>query len=366
MKTICIDARLWGTQNTGIGVYIENLVANLPKDSDIKVVLIVDKTGLVEPKLAGFEKVLAKYHPYSNLAQFEMLFLLWKIKPDLLHVPHFTIPVLWSGKMVVTIHDLIKHLSRGADTTTRNPIIYWIKYFQYLLIMWLTVKRSAKIIVPTKYWQEILISNYGLKSGKVIVTYEGVGAEFSKKSTTAIDLPDYKPYALYVGNMYPHKNISTLLRAVKILDGKVLLILVCARSVFTSRIEGMIKKLEVEKWVKFLGSVSQSELVALYQHASVFVLPSLIEGFGLTGLEAMAAGVPVVAANASCLPEVYGNAARYFEAKDEKDLSAQILSVVENSEIRKSLIAQGKKQVKKYSWAKMARQTWQIYLDVLH
>jgi len=366
MRTICIDARLWGTQHTGIGVYIENLIDNLPNDPDTKIILIVDKEGMTDQKLGKFEKFLAHQHPYSNLAQIEMLLLLWKIKPDLLHVPHFTIPVLWRGKMVVTIHDLIKHLSRGPDTTTRHPFIYWIKYFQYLLVVWLTVKRAVTIIVPTKYWKDILMANYGLPESKIVVTYEGVAGEFLHPSRDSIDLPDYNPYALYVGNMYPHKNISTLLRAVKKLNGRVLLILVCARSVFTKRIEEQIHNLQVEKWVKFLGSVSQSELITLYQHASVFVLPSLIEGFGLTGLEAMASGVPVIAARASCLPEVYGDAAIYFEPKNEQELANKITEIIENKQLRNELIAKGKKQVKKYSWAKMAKQTWQIYQNALH
>lgn len=362
---ICIDARMWGTRHTGIGVYIENLIANLPKNSDIKIVLIVDAIALADTKLAEHEKVLAKYHPYTNLAQFEMLTILNKIKPDLLHVPHFTIPVLWRGKMVVTIHDLIKHFSKGAETTTKHPVIYWLKYFQYLIIMWLTVHRAAKIIVPTKYWQEMLISTYGLPKEKIAVTYEGVSSDFSKIQGSEIDLPDHNPYVLYVGNVYPHKNIPTLLSAIKKLDGKVLLILVGARSVFADRIKKLIAHQDLEKLVQFWGGVSQNDLIALYKNAAAFVLPSLIEGFGLTGLEAMAAGTPVIAANASCLPEVYGDAALYFEPLNSDQLAEKITEVITDQKLSKSLIIRGKKQVKKYSWAKMATETWQIYQNVL-
>lgn len=366
MKTICIDARLWGTKHTGIGVYVENLIANLPADSTTRIVLIVDSTSENDPKLVAFTKIKAHFHPYSNMAQFEFLGILLKLRPDLLHVPHFTIPVLWPGKMVVTIHDLIKHLSRGPETTTRHPIMYWLKYFQYLLIVWLTVKRAAKIIVPTQYWKDILMANYGLPSEKVAVTFEGVSPEFSSKKVENIDIPDHKPYALYVGNIYPHKNIPVLLEAIKALEGRVLLILVCARSVFTKRAEKLIAQLGVEKMVKFVGSVSQGELVALYKNAAVFVLPSLIEGFGLTGLEAMAVGTPVIAARASCLPEVYEDAAIYFDPKNSTELAAKIDEVVTNPKVSKNMIAKGKLQIKKYSWAKMASQTWQIYQQELH
>jgi glycosyltransferase involved in cell wall biosynthesis len=363
MKTICIDARMWGVKHTGIGVYVEQLIANLPQSKDYQVVLVVTPESEKELRLNRFKKYVAYRHPYSNLAQFEMVWLLWKIKPDVLHVPHFTIPVLWSGKIIITIHDLIKHISKGADTTTRHPLIYWFKYFQYLLIVWFAVSRAERIIVPTTYWQEILMANYNLPKEKIAVTSEGVSEEFFNKTYVNIDLPE-KPYVLYVGNVYPHKNLNTLLAAIGKLNGSMLLIIVCARSIFTQRAEKLIEKHNLQKWVKFLGSVSEKELVSLYKNARALVFPSLIEGFGLPGLEAMAVGTPVIAANSSCLPEVYEDAAEFFEPLDSSQLAQKIAEVHSNIKLRTTLIAKGKKQVKKYSWAKMAQQTWQIYQDV--
>ena len=170
MKKILVDARFWGIKHTGIGRYVENLIDNLPGE----IVLIVHPDQKNEPKLQKFTKYYAKYHPYSYQAQFEMLWLLLKINPDLLHVPHFTIPVLWPGKFIVTIHDLIKHISKGPATTTRHPLIYWAKYWQYLFIVWFAVHRANHIIVPAKYWKDILIEKYKLNANKVSVTYEGV------------------------------------------------------------------------------------------------------------------------------------------------------------------------------------------------
>ena len=170
MSRICIDARFWGIKHTGIGRYVENLIDNLPSE----VILIIHPENQSEPKLARFKKYYAQYHPYSYLAQFEMLWLLVKINPDLLHVPHFTIPLLWWRKMVVTIHDLIKHFSKGPATTTRHPFIYWAKYLQYLFIVWFAVHRANHVIVPAQYWKEIIIEKYQLNASKVSVTYEGV------------------------------------------------------------------------------------------------------------------------------------------------------------------------------------------------
>ena len=278
---ICVDARMWGIKHTGIGRYVENLIDNLPGD----VTLIVPPDLKNEPKLAKFTKHYAYFHPYSLLAQFEMLWILSFIRPDLLHVPHFTIPVLWPGKMVVTIHDLIKHLSKGRDTTTRHPLLYWPKYLGYLAIVWLAVHRASRIIVPVKYWKDILIRKYRLNPDKIAVTYEGVTPIYFQKPSSPIEIGSPTPFVIYTGNLYPHKNIPVLLSAIKLLKGKVSLVISCARSVFTSRAEDLIAKENLQKFVKFLGRASDADLLSLYQKSLAFVTPSLIEGFGLLPLE---------------------------------------------------------------------------------
>jgi glycosyltransferase involved in cell wall biosynthesis len=358
MSKICVDARLWGIKNTGIGRYIENLIDNLPEE----VTLIVSPNVVNEPKLSKYKKYVAKLHPYSNMAQFEMVFLLWQIRPNLLHVPHFTIPVLWHGKMVVTIHDLIKHLSRGQDTTTRDPWVYWIKYIQYIVIVQIALWRASHIIVPAKYWKDILVINHHVPENKISVTYEGVDSSFS-----SIKIENSKlkiPYLLYVGNVYPHKNISVLLKAVTDLP-KLKLIIVCGRSVFADRTNKMVSEYGLQDRVEFRHLVTDDELAALYKNSICFVTPSLIEGFGLPGLEAMAAGTPVIAARASCLPEIYEEAAVYFEPTSPSQLVERIYQLISDKESRKELIEKGFKQVKKYSWVQMGRQTWQIYQNVL-
>jgi glycosyltransferase involved in cell wall biosynthesis len=165
-----------------------------------------------------------------------------------------------------------------------------------------------------------------------------------------------KQYLVYTGNLYPHKNIPILIEACEKL--KIDLKVICARSVFASR-------LPESKYVEYLGRLSDEDMKKVYKGATGFVFPSLIEGFGLPGLEAMAVGLPVVAANASCLPEVYGDAALYFDPLDVNDLISKIKAVLLDEKLRKDLIKKGFAQVKKYSWSKMAKQTWEIYQNVL-
>lgn len=161
---------------------------------------------------------------------------------------------------------------------------------------------------------------------------------------------------VYTGNLYPHKNISLLIEAVERL--KINLKIICARSVFENR-------LPKSEYVEYLGRLTDQEMIEVYKKSQAFVFPSLIEGFGLPGLEAMAVGLPVVAARASCLPEIYEDAALYFDPYDVNDLILKIKSVLEDDNIKNNLIKKGFSRVKKYSWAKMAKETWGIYQSIL-
>lgn len=353
MKKICIDARFWGIGHTGIGRYVENLIANLPVDNQVEIVLIVHPDQDHEPSLQRYARYVARLHPYSVWSQIEMALLLWEIRPDLLHVPHFTIPVLWFGKTVVTIHDLIKHLSTGPLTTTRTTPVYWFKHLGYLLLVRLAVTRAKKIIVPAKYWKNILVDKFSLDQQKIVVTYEGVGNRFlDVEEDRTYKVPLDKPFLVYTGNLYPHKNVPVLISACQKL--KINLAIVCARNVFSSR-------LPKSKYVHFLGRLTDQQLVRLYQQAEAFVFPSLIEGFGLPGLEAMAVKLPVIAADASCLPEIYGAAAIYFDPYSVDELANKITQLLADKNLKDKQVDLGLKQVAKYSWAKMATQTWEIY-----
>lgn len=159
-----------------------------------------------------------------------------------------------------------------------------------------------------------------------------------------------KNYALYIGNAYPHKNLDFLIKA---WDGiKLPLILAGGRSVFYEHLE---KKLHNPN-IHLIGHVENLE--DLYKNATVFVFPTLMEGFGLPPLEAMKAGVPVVASDIPVLREVLGNAAVFFDPTNTEDLKKKISFA---QTYRKVLIKKGFDQVKKYSWERMARETLNVY-----
>jgi len=355
---VVIDARFYGISHTGIGRYVENLLKYLTGPAT----LIVNKTDYDKPELAKYSKIVSHTHPYSILSQFEIPYLLSKLQPDLFHVPFSSIPVFWPGKVVVTFHDLIKHLSKGPDTTTKNHLFYWIKYCGYQLIDYISAKKASAIITPTKYWQSRIAAKYHLSLAKIYVTYEAVDPKFV--NSNPITVPNLKkPFLVHTGNLYPHKNLNIVFEAIKNLP--INLYLICARSVFTARAELDIKKLGLQEKIHFLGKLSDPAVKYIYQNAIALVFPSKVEGFGLNGLEAMSVGLPVISSNASCLPEVYGQAAIYFDPDDPTDLKKQILRLIKEQKLRTKLIKTGLRQVKKYSWDKMGSQTWKIYQNAL-
>jgi glycosyltransferase involved in cell wall biosynthesis len=367
MKHIIIDARLYGPKHTGIGRYTKNLLialTTLPNFSDYKFTLLIYPELLEEIKTDlknNFNYIPTNIRHYTIAEQIKLPSLLTSLKPDLVHFTHLDKPIFYRGKSIVTVHDLIRHFSKGQETTTKNPLFYWPKYFGYLL-MTKNVLKTSSIIVPSNFWRDYIINKFNYRPGDIITTYEAVDPDFSFPDKIILK-PE--PYILYTGNLYPHKNIQIILQTLpKLPDLK--LKIICARSVFTTRIEKLIAKSHLQKQVEFLGYVPDKDFKKLYTHALALVHPSLLEGFSLTGLEAMALNCPVIAANSSCLPEIYENSVLYFDPYSPEDLFKQIKKLINNQPLRKLLINSGHSQVKKYSWNATAKDTFAFYQKILN
>lgn len=373
--SIVIDARMYGLEHAGIGRYVMNLVHQLEReDKKNHYFLFLRKKYYrnLDFKNPRFKKILVEISHYSFKEQLLLPGILKKIKPDLVHFPHFNVPIFWQGKYIVTIHDLIKHQSKGTETTTRLPFLYWPKYVFYRLIVFLAIKRAKKIITPSNWWKKELIKRYNLKPNKITVTYEGADEFLNKKLTKGPKLlKEYsitKPFVIYTGNLYPHKNVLRLVKAIALLNQtnkkQLSLVIACARDIFMERFKKEIENIKRDIQVVLAGFVPTEDLIALYQEAEAFVTPSLLEGFGLPGLEAMSSGTPVIASKASCLPEIYGEAAVYFNPLNVNDIAKKIKELVGNEKKRQVLIQKGFEQVKKYSWQKMAKETLKVYQKI--
>lgn len=174
-------------------------------------------------------------------------------------------------------------------------------------------------------------------------------------------------YFLYVGNAYPHKNLEGLLEAFSRLQSTVYslqLILVGTEDYFYKRLKDKVEKMGLKNEVIFYGPATRDELNNLYRNATALVFPSLMEGFGLPGLEAMANGCPVICSDIPVFKEIYGEAAVYFDPNNIDDIREKMTICLNDSNQLSKIIEKGKEQSKKYSWEKLARQTLAIYQEV--
>ena len=364
-------------EHAGIGRYVTNLINQIESqklDDEYLILLRKKYFKSLEFQNEHLKKILVDYPHYSIKEQIFLPVILFKLKPNLVHFLHFNLPFFYFGKYVVTIHDLIKHTSRGIETTTRQPWLYWIKYLGYKIIFWKAVNGAKIIIVPSETVKEELTGTYKLPANRVIVAYEGVDKKFKIPLHQPADkflisnevLNKYRikrPFVIYVGSVYPHKNIERLIRAIKVIDKpRITLIISCSRSIFLERIERKIQELEAENFVISAGFIPDEDLVYLYSQAEAFVWPTLSEGFGLPGLEAMSAGCPVICSDIPVLREIYEEATVYFNPLNIQDIAEKIKEVVNYKPTeRRVLVEKGNELVKRYSWEKMARKTLDIY-----
>lgn len=368
---IGIDARFYGPIGKGLGRYTQKLIENLENidhENQYVIFLRQENRDDYKPHNPNFQKVIADYRWYSLREQLAMPLKIRESKLDLMHFPHFNVPVFYFGKFVVTIHDLILTQYPTVRASTLGPILYKFKHWAYHLVIASAVQRAKLIITVSNYTQSQIIKHFKIDQNKIKVIYEGLDPIVKQESLLQKSILEKyqvkKPYLLYVGNAYPHKNLETLLKAFKKFMQKnpnYFLVLVGKEDYFFALLKKQTKNLGIEKNVIFSGFVTDLDLPCLYQNASLYIFPSFCEGFGLPPLEAMSYGVPVISSNASSLPEILGEAAHYFDPHNEDELVKAIEKLISDDHLKNSLIAKGFERVKNFNWQKLAKATLSLY-----
>jgi glycosyltransferase involved in cell wall biosynthesis len=370
---IGIDARFFGIKQKGLGRYTQKLVENLEKvaisdGNQYFVFLKKDNFDEYQPKNPNFQKVLADYQWYTLAEQIYFPWILYKYKLDLVHFPHFNVPIMYCRKFVVTIHDLTLLHFPTVHSSTLHPILYRIKFLAYRMAIKLAVMRARDIITISQFSKKDIIENYGgAIEKKIFVTYESAEdyCMFSAKNAQEI-LQKYgiiKPYLIYVGNAYPHKNLERLVLAfAQVLQAspELQLVLVGKRDYFYDRLHKLILDKQIRNII-LLSDISDHTLDVLFHQSIANIFPSLYEGFGLPPLEAMSKGVPVISSDHPCMREILGESAYFFDGKNIDSIVEAIEKIIEDKELRQDLIVRGYEQAKKYSWKKMAQETQTIY-----
>ncbi len=369
---IGIDARFYGTLGKGLGRYTEKLIQELEKiEGEDEFFIFLRRENYEEyvPQSPRFTKVLADFPWYGWREQLLFPRLLRRFKVDLMHFPHFNVPLFYRRPFVVTIHDLILLHYPTVKASELPPFLYWVKYLLYRIVIGSAIKRARIIFTVSEFTRRDLITAYPKAVGKICVAYEAADAvcplvskEEEQAALQMLGLNfrgEGKPYVLYVGNAYPHKNLELLLRVASCLPEK-LFVCVGREDYFYRGLKERVKNEHLNN-VRFVGFVSDRLLPTLYREAESYFFPSLYEGFGLPALEALTFGTPVVSARAGALPEVVGEAGIFFNPKNLKETRDKLEMIGRNEGLRQRMIALGYKRVKQFSWASMAVATLRQY-----
>lgn len=329
--------------------------------------------GFVVPDWAKTENVVIKEINWPRLWTQGGLAIECLIRPpDVLFIPAHTLPLIRRPRLktVVTIHGL--------------EYQYLPEYYQFPQKLYLNkstemvAKYADRIIAVSQWTKKQLIEQLGAKASKIKVIHEGVGDRFVKRQsneTRGVNkqwLRQIKKkyqlgerYILFVGTIQPRKNLVRLIEALAgIKDKKIDLVIAGKKGWMYQEILKAPSRLGVANRVKFVGRVADADLPAIYAGAEIFAWPSLMEGFGLPVLEAMAMGIPVVTSNRGALPEVAGKAALLVEPEQTADLVKAIDLLIDNQDLRQGLREKGYRQVKKFSWEKAAEKTLKLLTTV--
>lgn len=381
---IGIDARFYGPGGKGLGRYTQKLIEYLEAIDDTNeyvVFLRRENFAAYVPRQPNFQKALAEYRWYGLGEQLWYPLLLCRHAFDLMHFPHFNVPLFYRRPFVVTIHDLILLRYPTARNTTRSLPLYRLKYLAYRTVIASAIRRARRIITVSRFTERDILAHYPESAGKIRVTYEATEAP------TAVSEPEREQellerlrlttsegetvagvggryarirlYCLYVGNAYPHKNLDRLLAAAKRLTD-LRFVLVGKEDYFFRRLMAEARRQAIAN-VIFAGYVEDRDLGTLYRNATLYLFPSLYEGFGLPPLEAMAYGLPVIASSLGSLPEILGEAAQYVDPREEGSLERAIGSLLADVTARERLRERGFRRIAQYSWKRMAQQTLDVY-----
>jgi len=357
----------------GLGRYAESLAGALVRQAPGRFALFYNFAGRPRalPELEGVPRrsVGLGYKPWRMAVWLGQLAGLGfdRLLPnaELYHATEHLLMPLRRVPTVLTVHDLIFKLFPRYH----KRLNYWFLN----AVMPLFVRRADAVIAISQATRRDLITHYGTPPEKITVVYEAAAPCFRPPTAEAVaavraryGLPER--FLLTVGTIEPRKNLVRLLETLVRLrreEPKLHLVVVGSRGWLYEDFFRRRAELGLENVVHLPGYVPDADLPAVYGAATVVVMPSLYEGFGLPVLEAMACGVPVVSSRAASLPEIGGEAARYFDPTNVEEMTAVLAQVLGDADLRAEMRAAGLERAARFSWERTARETMAVYERVL-
>jgi glycosyltransferase involved in cell wall biosynthesis len=359
LSRIGIDAR---NDQAGIGRYTFSLIrelAQIDRENEYVLFLRHDHFASYAAPRANFRAVVAEIPWFTLREQLQLPGLVGRERLDLMHYPHLTVPLATRTPFVVTVHDL-NYLDAAADSGSR------LRRAGYRVEL-AKARRARRLIAVSEHTRDTVVRELRVDPERIAVTYEAADPPGAlDPDASVIDrLGLDTPFFLYVGAAYPYKNLARLIDAFAKLEGNHKLVLAGDQEEFGPSLRRRAADAGLAGRIVFPGRISDAELAALYGGALAYVFVSLSEGFGLPGLEAMSAGLPVVAASAGSLPEIYGDAARYCDPRDVGSIVEALAEVASDEQLRSRLAARGRERVADFSWRRTAEQTLAVYREAL-
>lgn len=322
-KNIIIDARMITEELHGIGRYAYEIIKGICRIENFNVKILVNDKSIAEKIFneTKLEYIVIKSKFLSITEIWEIPKVINKMKEFKYLSPSFSASPFIKLKSYITIHDL-NHIKLPQYYSKMHLIYYKLAVKPF-------AKKCEKIFTVSNFAKKEIVEWLNCDFNKVVVTYNGVESKFNKKDNLEklkfiqkkYNLPE--KYILYVGNQKPHKNLETLLKAMKDVD-EILVI----NGQANEQISELINELDINGKIKFIGYIEDKDLPYIYNLAEEFIFPSIYEGFGLPPLEAVCCGSKVIVSDIEVLDEILGDRVWKFKRYDEKDLANKIKEVI--------------------------------------
>jgi glycosyltransferase involved in cell wall biosynthesis len=363
---IVIDARTISDHFPGIGRNTFELIRALARRLDGEELVLLFNPSLPNTRFdirsiasgANVRIANTSARPFSLQEQLHLPGVLKKLAPDIMHFPYTVMPYAVQGRIAVSIYDVIP-IRLPHYFSLRNRTLYQVT-------VRLALRSASRILCPSRATMSDLMSAFHLDAARLAIVPGGVSESFHPLAPgqvepvrTAYSLPE--KYVLYVGSNKPHKNLPALIQTYAHLPGAPVLVVAGAEDPRYTNARSLAETLGLTARIRFLGSIPEKDLPALYNGAMAFVFPSKYEGFGLPPVEAMACGVPVACSNIPCLNETVRDAALQFDPGRPESIAAALERIVNDGELRNDLRMRGLGRAAELSWDEAARQALKIY-----
>lgn len=381
MIKISLELQTCLKNKSGIGIYTYEISKNLQKFSDLNLcgdIFNFINRNNIDRDIEGldFNKNIFNLFPYGVYRR------IWHYAPikynwlfndrsDIYHFFNFIVPPRVKGKVVTTVYDMTYKLY--PETMNKRNLKRLNDDMQY------SVNRADKIITISESSKKDIMKFLNVDEAKIEVVYCGVDYNRFNRSYTKDEEAEIREkynlpenYILYMGTLEPRKNIESIIEAFNLFKNKsaltnkdIKLVIAGKKGWLFESIFNLVDKLNLKDEIIFTDYVDENDKPLIYNMASLFLFPSLYEGFGIPVLEAMASSAPVITSNVSSLPEVAGDAAMLVAPKDVASIAGYMNEILSNELLQKDLVKKGHEQAKKFTWEASAEKTYKIYKEIM-